>query len=304
MSTIFSGALYHTLKKTLRNIVTDKTDGLEEGLVLKRFMDEGTMDDQYVDDLEVGGVPLASEKAEGAELSTGTLREGTLSRYNSRTFGLKMIITREAMEVVKYDQAVKLQRRLKRALYKTADIDATNVLVRAFNSSYVGGDGVSLGSASHTVPGGTTFSNIMATPLSPSTAALVIATSQLMKMPDHSGLVSGIMPKKIVCPVDQWATWAILTKSSGAPAAGEFNAINVVKTELDITEVVKNKYWSNTTTNWALITDAENGLNFLWRRKPSGDDWVDNDQQVSKFSQSARWARGWSDARGIYLVNA
>lgn len=304
MSTVFSGALYHTLKRTLRNIVTDKSDGVEDSLILNKFMNVGSMEDQYVDDLEIAGPGLASEKSEGAEIAAGVLREGTLSRYNSRTFALKMIITREAMEDVKYDQALKLQKRIKRALYKTADIDATNVLVRAFNSSYVGGDGVSLGSASHPLPNGGTFSNIMATPLSPSTAALTIATSQMMKMAGHDGIISGIMPQKIVCPVDQWATWAVLTKSSGAPAAGEFNAINVVKTELNITEVVKNKYWSNTTTNWAIITDAENGLNFLWRRKPSGDDWVDNDQQISKFSQSARWARGWSDARGIYLVNA
>lgn len=304
MSTVFSGALYHTLKKTLRNIVTDKSDGVEDSLILNKFMNVGSMEDQYVDDLEIAGPGLATEKTEGAEIAAGVLREGVLSRYNSRTFALKMIITREAMEDVKYDQALKLQKRIKRALYKTADIDAANILVRAFSSSYVGGDGVALGSASHPLANGGTFSNIMATPLSPSTAAMTIATSQMMKMAGHDGIIAGIMPKKIVCPVDQWATWAVLTKSSGAPAAGEFNAINVIKTELNITEVVTNKYWSNTTTNWGIITDAENGLNFLWRRKPSGDDWVDNDQQISKFSQSARWARGWSDARGIYLVNA
>jgi hypothetical protein len=47
-----------------------------------------------------------------------------------------------------------------------------------------------------------------------------------------------------------------------------------------------------------------NGLNFLFRRRPVGDDWVENSQQVSLFAYSARWARGISDPRGVFGVNA
>jgi len=301
---VFTGTIFHTLKRTLRSIVDDKSDGYESGLYLKRFTEEGTMEDNYVDDLEMGGPGLASEKTEGMAISVGTVREGVLTRYNSRTFAQKLIVTREAMEDTKYDQALKLARRLKRSMHKTCDIDATNILVRAFNSSYVGGDGVSLGSSSHTLPNGGTFSNIMATPMSPSRAAMIVATSQLKKFPGHDGITEGVMPKEIVCPVDQWAVWEVLTKSTKAPEAGEFNAINVVNQTLSIDDVVANPYWSNTTTNWGIITDAENGLNFLWRRKPSSDDWVENNQQTYIYAISARWARGWSDPRGFYGVNA
>lgn len=301
---VFTGTIFHTLKRTLRSIVDDKSDGFAGGMLMPRFCNEGTMEDNYVDDLEMGGPGLASEKPEGAALSVGTVREGVLTRYNARTFGQKLIVTREAMEDTKYDQALKLARRLKRSLLKTVEIDATNLLVRAFNTAYVGGDGLPLGSASHTLPNGGTFSNIMAVPMSPSRAAMIVATSQMRKFPGHDGITEGVMPKKIVCPVDQWAVWEGLVKSTKAPEAGMFNEINVVNQTLDITDIVANQYWSNTTTNWGIITDADNGLNFLWRRKPSSDDWVEQNQQTYMYSISARWARGWSDPRGFYGVNA
>lgn len=304
MSTVFTGTIFHSLKKTLRKIINDPSDGFQSKAYVHRFCEEGSMDENYVDDLEMGGPGLASEKTEGAEIYTGTMREGVLTRYFARTFAQKLIVTREAMEDCKYDQALMLARRLKRSMWKTVDIDATNLLVRMFNTSYVGGDGQCLGASTHTLPGGGTFSNIMATPLSPSRAAMIAATSQLKLYPGHDGITEGVMPKKIVCPVAQWAVWEGIVKSSKAPEPGQFNEINVVNQTLNIEDIVANPYWSNTTTNWALITDADNGLNFLWRRKPSSDDWVDNDQQLYKYAISARWGRGWSDPRCILGVNA
>lgn len=307
MSTVFTGTVYHTLKRTLREIVTDSSDGLEANCVMKKYCTEGTMDDNYVDDLEVGGPGLASEITEGAELTAGSLQEGVLTRYLSRKFGLKMIITEEAMEDCKYESALDLMKRLKRALWKTVDIDAANILARMFNSSYVGADGVCLGSSSHALPGGGTFSNIMATAMTPSRSALIIAKAALRKMPGHDGVVDGtIQMEKILCPVDQESVWQGIVGSEKAPEAGQFNQINVMNKSHGgtITEVVGNPYWTNTTTNWALTTNVENGLNFMWRRKPTYKEWVDNDQGLAKHGMTARWARGWSDPRGVFGSNS
>jgi len=260
------------------------------------------MEDNYEDDLETGGPGLAAEKPEGSEIETGTIREGILTRYTARTFGLKLIITEEAIEDRKYPKVINAARRLKRAMWKTIDIDATNMLVRATNTAYTGGDNVPLASATHSLPSGGTFSNIMATPMSPSRAAVIIATSAIRKYPGHDGITEGYAPKTVVCPTEQWAVWEGLIKSTHAPEAGQFNEINVVNT-LGIT-VVPNQYWSNTTTNWGMITDADNGLNFRYRRRPRSKSWVDNDQGLMKYGIDARWSRGWSDARTIFFVNA
>jgi hypothetical protein len=302
-STVFSSTLANTLKKTLEKTIDDPTDAQSRAQFTDwcRIM---SMDDQYVDDLETGGPGLASEKPEGQEVQLGTIREGVLYRYIARTFALRLGITEEAMEDNKYPKSIRLAKRLNRALWKTADIDATNMLVRAENASYVGGDGVALASASHTLPHGGTFSNTMATPMSPSVAAMVVATSAMRKFPGHDGITEGVEPKKIVCPTEQWAVWSQILGSTYTPRDGNLAEINVVKSDLSLGQVCALRHWDNTTTNWGVISDAEDGLNFRWRKKPNNRTWVENSQHIMSYSISARWARGWSDPRGIYFVGA
>lgn len=301
MSAVFASTIANALKRTLEVIIKDKTD--QERLIMPKWLVQRTMKDAYEDDLETAGPGLIAEKAEGAEMDLGTIKEGVLTRYISRTFALKIIITEEAMEDNKYAEVLMAAQRLKRALWKTVDIDATLMLVRAFNADFTGGDGQPLGSATHSLPHGGTFSNIMGVPMAPSRAAVIIATSQLRKMPGHDGIREGYEPRKVVFPVDQWGDWSVILKSTFAPEQNEFNAINVVNRELDITPV-PNKYWSNTTTNWCLLTDCDYPLNWRWRRRPRSRTWIDNDQELMKYGISARWSRGWSDPRCFFGVNA
>lgn len=303
MSTVFTGTIARALKLTLEQIVTDKN--YQSKMIMPRWLEEMNMKDNFEDDVEYAGPGLIAEKTEGAEISTGTLIEGYTTRYNAKTFALKLIVTDEALEDNKYPRVIQAAKRLNRALYKTVDIDSTNILVRMFNASFVGGDGLPLGSNAHTLPHGGTFSNIMATPMSPSMAAVVVATSACRKFPGHDGVTEGYEPRKILCPTEQWGTWCQVLNSVGDPKTGEFNAVNVVNYELGLgTKPVANQYWNNTTTNWAMLTEAEYGLNFRWRRKPRSRTWVDNDQELMKYAVSARWARGWSDPRAIFCVNA
>lgn len=299
--TVFTGSIANSLKKTLEVIITDKS--YKNKMIMPHYLDERRMKDNYEDDLEIAGPGLASNKKEGKEIPLGTLREGYLTRYLADTFALKMIVTEEAIEDNKYTQVLEIGKRLVRALYKTVDVDAANILVRMFNASYPGGDGLPLGSASHTLPHGGTFSNLMATPMTPSRAAVIVATSQIRKFPGHDGVTEGYEPTKVLCPEEQWALWDEILLSKYAPDVGQFNAINVANRSLSITKV-SNRFWNNTTTNWAMKTDADNGLNFRWRRKPRSRTWVDNDQEQMKYAISARWAHGWSDPRSILCVNA
>lgn len=302
MQTIFSSDIYQSFKETLDSIVDDKLAENESSLVCKKWMKVGSMDEAYVDDLEMGGPGLANETGEGTEIGTGSIREGFLTRYTPSKFALKLVVTDEAMEDNKYPETLRLAKRLDRAIYKTFDIDNTNILIRAQNASYPGGDGVPLASASHTLPNGGTWSNTLATPLAPSRIALITVISLLKKIPGHDGIVDGVEAKKIVHPTEQWGVWGGILKSTLAPEPGNFAEINVVK-DLDI-EAVAVKYWSNTTTNWGIITNADNGVQAKWRRKPRSKSWVENDNETMKYSISARWARGWSDARGFFFSNA
>jgi hypothetical protein len=302
--TIFESAIANSLKETLNDIIDDDTDGYFQSMDLHKWCEEDDMTDAWYDDLEMGGPGLASEKTEGAPVTMGTVREGVITRYIARTFALKLAVTEEAMEDTKYPKVLNLARRLKRAMAKTADIDATNILNRMFNTSYVGGDGVCLGSASHTLPNGGTFSNIMSTPFSPSTQAVTIARAQVRQMPDHGGLTEGYSLQTVLCPVQQEGVWEQICYSKMDPTAGNYAAINVVNQRIKL-DLLPLKFWTASTTNYAFLTDAvEERPRFYWRRRPKSRTWVNNDHEVMFYSNSARWARGWSGARGIFGVNA
>lgn len=302
MSAVFTSVIFNSLKETLDEIIDDNGKSYSSKLIFPKWCQVKNMKDHYEDDLEMGGPGLASEVAEGSPLVVGSIREGVLTRYFARKFGLKMVITEEAIDDTKYDRVINAGPRLIRALYKTADIDATQMLVRGFSSSYPGSDGVSLFNSAHTLPHGGTYSNTLATPMSPSRAAVIQATSMARKLPGHDGVTEGYEPKDILCPTEQWAVWAGVVKSEKAPEPGAFNEINVARDV--IRDVIPIMYWNNTTTNWAMTTDCDNGLNFRWKRKPRSRSWVDEDNEVMNYGISARWARGWSDARSIIGSNS
>jgi hypothetical protein len=297
---VFTSTLANTLKATLEKIIDDNT--MERDTIFTKYCEIKKQTDFFEDDLETGGPGLASEVNEGAEVPMGSIKEGFLTRYIARKFGLRLIISEEMMEDGKYPKAINAAKRLHRALWKTADIDATGMLIRAFNTSFTGGDGQPLCSASHTLPHGGTFSNVLATPMTPSRASVIIARTQALLLPGHDGITEGYDLKRVLFPTAQWGVWEGLVKSTKVPESNA-NEINVVNQSMDL-ELVPVKYWNNTTTNYIYQTECPDGLNFRWRRRPRNRSWVENSQELMQYSISARWARGWSDARSVLGVEA
>lgn len=303
MSEIFTSTAALALKETLEDIDTDEHGSEGSKAVFPKWLTVKSMGDNYIEYYEVAGSGLAGEKPEGESIPVGTIHEGPLTRFNARTYGQRMIVSDEALEDMKYDKVIQAAKRNNRSLWKLADFDATLMLVRATNSSFVGGDGQPLASTSHVLPSGGTYSNMMATAMSPSKAALVIAAAQLMQQVGHDGLIDGVEPKKAVFPVQQWGIWREVLGSSYDPTPGAYNAINVINRDLNITPQPI-KYWTSTTTNWALITDAELGLMWFWRRKPKSNTWVTEDKTMMNYAITARWSRGWVNPRAILFSNA
>jgi hypothetical protein len=303
MSEIFTSIAALALKDTLEDIDTDELGSEGSKAVFPKWLTVKNMSDNYIEYYEIAGSGLAGEKPEGESIPVGTIYEGPLTRFNARTFGQRMIVSDEALEDLKYDKVINAAKRNNRSLWKLADFDATLMLVRATNTSFVGGDGKPLASATHTLPGGGTYSNVMATPMSPSKAALVIANAQLMQQVGHDGLIDGVEPKKAVFPVQQWGVWREVLGSTNDPTPGAFNAINVINRDLNITPVPV-KYWNSTTTQWGLITDADLGMMFFWRRKPKSNTWVTEDKTMMNYAITARWSRGWVNPRALLFSDS
>lgn len=304
MAIILTNNVYRSLKAILDNVITDPSTGAKD-LIYPKWAEVKSMSDNYEIDQEVAGSLLAQEKAEGAQAAVGSIQEGYETRYNSRTFALHLHVSEEALEDAKYDKYINAAKRLMRSAYKAQDYDATNMLIRSTTAGYVGGDGQVLGSASHTLPYGGTFSNIADVYQTPSRAALISAITKVNKYPSNDGLIEGFSLKKIVCPTAQWAVWEGIIGSTQVPESNN-NEINVVgpKGSMSGIEVVQVKYWdAASTTAWAAITDCENGLQWRNRRKIRSRTWVDNDAEVMKYGISYRKSNGWSNPRGWYQGN-
>lgn len=302
MSEIFTSTAALALKETIERIDTDEHGSEGSKAVFNKYYEVKTMSDNYVEDYEIAGTGMAGEKREGESMPVGGIVEGPLSRYNSRTYAQRIMVTEEALEDMKYDKVIQAAKRNGRSLWKLVDFDAVLTLARATNTSFVGADGQPLASASHALPGGGTYSNTMATPMSPSMAALSIARAALEQQVGHDGLTEGYEIKKVVFPVQQRGVWKQVLDSDGDPTPGAFNAVNQ-NDDLSVQKVPV-KYWQNTTTNWALITDAENGLTFYWRKKPTSKTWVDENKGVMNYGIRARWTKGWTNPRGFFFSNA
>lgn len=297
---VTANTIHHALKNTIDKIVDVRGGAEEARLDFPKYTEDRPMTDAYHDDLEVAGPGLVSEVDEGEELPIGTVYQGYLKRYTPAKFGQRIIVTEEAIEDNKYPETIAAARRLLRAIYKTADIDASLMLQRAFDSNFPGADGVEMCSNAHPLAAGGTYSNILATPMSPSRSAIIVARTQALLMPAQDGVVEGFDLKRALFPTNQWATWEGLVGSEKAPE-NDTNEINVVK-GLNL-ELVPVKHWSNTTTHWILQTDAELGMTFRWRRKPNSKTWMTNENELEQFAISARWATGWSNARAMIGSN-
>lgn len=303
MSLVMQSDIYKATKRVLNKIIDDKVDSA--GLVYPKWCEKLTMEDAFDQDQEYAGGGLLSVKGEGTEMATVGMRQGITTVYIPVVFAARMMATEEALDDNKYPEIVNLARRLKRSALKTQEIDTSLMLMRMTNTSYVGGDGLCLANSAHTTPDGSTFSNVMATPLSPSPEAVQVAWTVTATMIGHDGHVEGYGLDKVVYPPAQHFAWATVLRSEMNPENGNFAAINVVNSSaIDKITPVSNKYWLNSTTNYGFITDAEGGLNIRFRKPMTSRSTDDFDNLQMKFSIHYRSARGWSDARGFYGVAA
>lgn len=289
-----------TLKRTLDTILVDKA--MTSKLILNKYCESRDMTDAYHDDLDVAGPGLASMKPEGQQIALGSTQEGVKWRYMSRTYALMCQASRELLADGKYEKAIDFKFFLREAMLKTCEYLAVSMLINRDDSNYLGGDGVTLGSASHPVTRGGTYSNVASTPAGPSTSAYVQAVQDLLVLPGRDGLIQTVMPKKVVYPAAQWGAWRTILESDKDPAPGNFSAINVVRGgDIGTPTAVMVPYWQGADDDWAIITDVPKGITWRWRENIASNSWVDNNTLVTNFSFHMRVGYGWSDPRGIYF---
>ena len=263
------------------------------------LFDKFTSSKSFEEDVGVSSFGLAVQKAEGAPISYDTERQGFITRYQHVVFALGFIITREVMEDDQYDiVGQKKANALARSIRQTKEIVGANVYNRAFNTSYTGGDGVTMVNSAHPNIKGGTWSNIIATAADLSEAAIEQACIDIAGFTDDAGLLIAARPMSLVIPRQLIYEAKRILGSDGRVGTTN-NDLNALKTMGAIPKVVTNHYLTDTDA-WFIRTDVKDGLKYFERRADSFDMDNDFDTDNAKFKAMSRYSFGWTDPRAIY----
>lgn len=178
---------------------------------------------------------------------------------------------------------------LAQSLIETKETICANILNRAFNNSYPGGDGVSLSNSAHPIIGGT-YSNILATPAALSQTSLEQSLIQVRSAIDANGKKIRLTPRKIVAaPANMFQAEVLLKSVLRAGTAN--NDINPTKGMLDEDPAILSRLTSNTA--WWILTDAPVGLSVLTRRNMEKSMEGDFETDSVRYKATERYAVGW-----------
>lgn|SRR5678815_1191884 len=283
-----------TLDKVWGTKIKGKLDWEDSGF------DASNTQDSYVDDQERAGTGPMRVKVQNELAEIDAFASGYPTRYWMVAYAQRIIVSKEAIADCKYEEAVNGTRDLANAAKLTQEYTAAGVWINAYTSGYTGGDGVVLGSASHKLVKGGVYSNMLSTFMSLSETAIETMWINASQMPDSNGyLVNGYTLEKMIVPAAlEFRCMRILKSANQNDTAN--NAINALKSK-NIGMGV-NRYFTSS-TQYGAKTNAENGLRFIWREKPSFDDESDAQRRSKTFVGYERFAVGWSDPRGVYLSN-
>ena len=264
-----------------------------------KLFDKYTSNKAFEEDVGISSFGLAINKPEGAPVSYDSERQAFITRYQHAVFALGFIITREMMEDDQYDVVGQRKAQgLAFSMRQTKEVIAANVYNRAFNSAYVGGDGVSLINASHVQLKGGTWSNQIATASDLSEAALEQACIDIAGFTNDAGLLIAVRPESLIIP-RQLIFEAKRILGTDGRVGTDNNDLNAIKTLGSIPKVITNHFF-NDIDAWFIRTNVPHGMKYFERRGDQFDMDNDWDTENAKFKASARYSFGWTDPRALY----
>ena len=263
-----------------------------------QLFEKSTSDKAWEEIVGQSGLGLAQVKPEGAAISYDSERQGYTSRFTHTNYALGFIITEEMMDDDQYMiVGERRSKALARSMRQTKEINAANVYNRAFNSSYTGGDGVSMINASHPNIAGGTWSNQIGTAADLSEAALEQAVIDIQGFTDDRGLLIATTVQSLIIPRQLVFEAQRILKSDGRVGTDN-NDPNVLKLMGSIPKVVVNQFLTDTDA-WFIRTNTS-GLHYFERKADSFAQDNDFDTSNAKFKAQGRYTFGWSDPRSIY----
>ena len=263
------------------------------------IFDTENSDRAFEEEVMLSGFGSAQVKPEGGSVNYDDATETFTARYTHETLALAFSITEEAVEDNLYDKiSSRYTKALARSMSNAKQVKGANILNRAFNSSYTGGDGLELCSTAHVTLGGN-VKNELSTAADLNETSLEQALIDIAGMKDERGMKISLNGMKMIIPVNLQFTAERLMKSSQRVATAD-NDINAVKSMGMIPQgYVVNNFLTDTDA-WFIKTDAPNGMKHFQRTPVSTKMEGDFDTGNVRYKARERYSFGWSDWRGIF----
>ena len=221
------------------------------------------------------------------------------ARYVYKVYGLAFALTKVLVEDGDHISIGQTYaKHLAQSLIETKETLCANILNRAFNSSYVGGDGVSLVNSAHPIASGT-FSNVLTTAANLSQTSLEQILIQIRNAIDNNGKRIRLTPTKLVLSPSNVFQGEVLLKSVLRAGTGN-NDINPINSMGMINGGQANLSRLTSTTAWWVQTDAKVGLQMMMRRKLEKSMEGDFETDSMRYKATERYIPGWTDPRTIY----
>ena len=263
------------------------------------FREQKGIPRNYHEEPVLYGFGAAPELPDGMAVSYQSGGVLFLQRYLYKVYGLAFALTKVLVEDgdhIRIGQTY--AKHLAQSLIETKETLSANVLNRAFNSSYVGGDGVSLIATNHPIVSGT-FSNQLATAAALSQTSLEQMLVQIRNAVDNNGKRIRLNPTQIVSGPSNVFQAEVLLKSVLRTGTAD-NDINPIKSMGLLAKGQANLSRITSTTAWWVQTDAPEGMKLLMRRGLEKSMEGDFETDSMRYKATERYIPGWTDWRTVY----
>ena len=263
------------------------------------FREERGIPRNYHEEPVLFGFGAAPELPDGTAVTYQSGGVLFIKRYQYKVYGLAFALTKVLVEDgdhIRIGQTY--AKHLAQSLVETKETLAANVLNRAFNGAYAGGDGKSLVATDHPIINGT-FSNQLATAAALSQTSLEQILIQVRNAVDNNGKRIRLNPTKLVVSPSNVFQAEVLLKSVLRTGTGN-NDINPVKSMGLLSGGQANLSRLTSTTAWWVETDAPEGLKLMMRRKLEKSMEGDFETDSMRFKSTERYDLGWTDPRAVY----
>jgi hypothetical protein len=263
------------------------------------FREERGIPRNYHEEPVLFGFGAAPELPDGTAVTYQSGGVLFIKRYQYKVYGLAFALTKVLVEDgdhIRIGQTY--AKHLAQSLVETKETLAANVLNRAFNGAYAGGDGKSLVATDHPIINGT-FSNQLSTAAALSQTSLEQILIQVRNAVDNNGKRIRLNPTKLVVSPSNVFQAEVLLKSVLRAGTGN-NDINPVKSMGLLDGGQANLSRLTSTTAWWVETDAPEGLKLMMRRSLEKSMEGDFETDSMRFKSTERYDLGWTDPRAVF----